>query len=118
MIQDCIDKICKLPIDFKNENKSPYDLAKDSKFEIYHDSISVSDIQRYLNENKNLLDKWQLWSWDKRTTGYYLSFEDNNAVGFINEKHQTTYKNEFNTSIDACSEFIYREISSILGLEK
>nr|WP_042297412.1 hypothetical protein [Nonlabens ulvanivorans] len=118
MIQDCIVKICNLPIDFKDKNKSPYDLAKESKFEIYQDSISVSEIRRYLIENKPLLNQWQILSWNKRTTGYYLSYEDNNAVGFINEKHQTTFKQEFDTSIDACSEFIYREISSILGLEK
>jgi hypothetical protein len=117
MINDCIIKICNLPIDFKNNDKSAFVLASESNFRLHNDKISTSDIKEYLKANMNLLEIWQQWSWDKRTTGYFLSFEDNNTVGFINEKHQTTYKKEFDSSIDSCSEFIYREISSILRLE-
>ena len=117
MIQDCIIKICNLPIDFKNNNKSAFDLATDSNFKLYHDKITLSDIREYLKANMNLLEVWQQWSWDKRTTGYFLSFEDNNTVGFINDKFQTTSKKEFDSPIDACSKFIYREISNILGLD-
>ncbi len=113
---DSIKKICELPVDFKKENKSAFQLLKESGFTNDSKSDAISKIKEYLQAHISLIDLWEIWSQDKRTTeGFYLILENKNVVGYFG----TTYKRKevaYKTAIDACSEFIFLEISQILNL--
>jgi hypothetical protein len=117
MTSDCINKICNIPIDFKQADKSAYALAEESGFDSAYENIDIDDIKNYLKNHNNLIDAWQQWSWNKRTTGYYLTLDKSPTIGELNEDGKTIFTKDFDSAIDACAEFIYREVSSILELE-
>ena len=111
-----IEKICSLPIDFKTTNKSAYTLAKESKFEEIYKDITTKDISNYLSIHGDLIDKWEIWSEDKRTTGYGLSISDNYSIFNMNEAAKIIFEKHFASALDACSEYILREVGSILDI--
>lgn len=116
MDNDKVKKVCELPIEFKKGIKSTFQLAKESGFENENKNDSIAKIKDYLQSHISLLNSWDLWSKDKRTTeGYYLQLGNKNIVGYLG-KNQNIKTLKFKTSIDACSEFIFLEISSILNL--
>ena len=113
----CIERICNLPLDFKIADKSPYNLAQESKFAELHTSISVQDIKEYLLRKIDLVDKWIMWSEDKRTCGYYLSITSQKfLIGELDRNQNLVFEKSFSNNIDACAEFILREIFSILDI--
>jgi len=116
MDSDSIKKICELPIDFKKQNKSAFQLSMESGFTNNDKRETITKIKEYLQEHISLIDLWEIWSQDKSTTeGFYLKLENKFIVGY----YGTTYKRKevaYKTAIDACSEFIYLEISQILNL--
>ena len=112
-----IEKICELPLDFKKSNKSTFLLAKESKFQEIYKEITTKDISNYLSIHKDLLDRWEMWSQDKRTTGYWLSITNIYEIGNINPKGETIFKKTFSSAIDACSEYILRELGNILDID-
>jgi len=100
-------------------NKSPITLARESGILDVADQISVRDIRSHLEKNIYLLEAWQIWSEDKRTIGgYFLSLNNSESVvGAIDSKGQTVFKKQFDTEIDAASEYILRKVFDILGQE-
>lgn len=54
---DCIEKICNLPLDFKVADKSSLTLLKESKFADFYNGIAKQDIKDYLSRHKNLIEK-------------------------------------------------------------
>lgn len=117
-MQDIIEKICNLPLDFAERNKSVFTLAIESKFADSYKDISKKEIEEYLNSNKHLINIWRTWSENKRTRdGYYLSIHNNkNSVGFVSSNGKIVFNQEFNTNIEACSEFILKELFGILNI--
>lgn len=115
---DYIQQICRLPITFKAGNKSPLTLVRESKFSKFYKGISPQNINEYLKENKRLMNSWQTWSEDKRTScGYFLSLSKGNCyIASMDENGRITFKKAFNSDIDACSEYIIREVCSIAGI--
>jgi hypothetical protein len=113
MDRDSIKKVCELPIDFKKENKSAFQLSKESGFTNVNKNDTISKIKEYLQAHVSLIDLWEIWSQDKRTTeGFYLILGNKNIVGYFG----ATYKRKevaYKTAIDACSEFIFLEMSQI-----
>ncbi len=117
MINDCISKVCNIPVDLNQGDKSAYALAEESDFRSAHQKIEIGDIKSYLQNHNTLIDKWQQWSLNKRTTGYYLTLEKSYTVGKLNKDGKTVFKKDFTSTVDACAEFIYLEVSQILQLE-
>jgi hypothetical protein len=111
-----IKRICELPVDFKHQNKSAFQLAKESGFTNENKGLTIAKIKEYLQDHISLIDLWEIWSQDKRTTeGFYLKIGNRNIVGY----YGSTYKREeinYKSAIEACSEFIFLEISCILNL--
>lgn len=48
MKQDCIDKVCNLPLTFKQVDKSFNALLTETKFQFFYKEISIADIIQYL----------------------------------------------------------------------
>ena len=117
-VEECVGKICRIPEDFRTSDKSPYQLAKDSGFLMFSESISTRDIEHNLIKNTKLIDAWQLWSLNKRTWGYCLTTGKSPAVSAMNQNATVTFNKAFDSNSEACAEFIYREVTSILGIDK
>ena len=115
---NCIEKICNLPLDFEVADKSSFTLLQESKFADFHNDITKQDIKDYLSRHKNLIDNWEIWSEDKRTWGYYLSISpDKYFVGSLDKDGKENFSKSFATAEDACAEFILKEVSAILDIK-
>jgi hypothetical protein len=115
--EKCILKICNLPVDFKLADKSSLTLLQESKFTDFHNVITKQDIKDYLLRNVNIIESWEIWSEEKRTSGYYLSISsDKYFVGSIDNNGKENFSKSFKTAEGACSEFILKEVSTILDI--
>ncbi len=115
---NCIEKICNLPLYLKVADKSSLTLLQESKFSNFYNNITKQDIKSYLSRHKNLIDNWKIWSEDKRTLGYYLSITpDKYFVGSLDKEGKENFSKSFETAEDACAEFIFREVSAILTIK-
>ena len=106
MNQDCIDKICNLPLTFKQVDKSLDALLNETKFKLFYKEISIADIIHYLQMHSNLLDIWKQYSDDKRTIGGFYYRE--NYIGSIDD---VTFDKTFTSDTEACDEYVLREVS-------
>jgi len=112
------EKLCNLPLDFKVADKSSLTLFQESKFADFYKVITQRDIKDYLSRHMNLIDAWKIWSEDKRTWGYYLSISpDKYFVGSFDKDGNENFAKSFDTAIDACAEFIFREANAILDIK-
>jgi hypothetical protein len=83
---NCIEKVCNFPLDFKVAEKSSVTLLQESKFADFYEVITQQNIKDHLSRHMNLIDLWKSWSEDKRTWGYYLSISpDKYFVGSLDE---------------------------------
>ncbi|NEU06905.1 hypothetical protein GZH53_01155 [Flavihumibacter sp. R14] len=111
---NCIEKVCNLPLDFMTADKSSVTLLQELKFASFANDISQQDIKDYLSLHKNLIDAWEIWSEDKRTWGYSLSISsDNYFVGSLEPGGKENFSKSFPKAEEACAEFILREVSAI-----
>ena len=115
---NCIEKICNMPSDFKVADKSSLTLLEESKFTDFYNVITKQDIKDYLSLHKKVIENWETWSEDKRTGGYYLSIRpDKYFIGSIDKDGKENFSKCFATIDDACAEFILREVSAILNIK-
>jgi hypothetical protein len=116
--ENCLEKICNLPIDFQISNKSSVILLQESNFIKYSNIISKQDIMDYLLLHKNLIDNWKIWSENKRSMGYYLLINSEKYfIGSLDKNGNENFSKSFTTAEDACTEFILREVSAILEIK-
>jgi hypothetical protein len=109
MKEDCIEKICSLPLNFNKGDKSVLALLNESQFLILYKEINVPDIIDYLQKHVNLIDIWKRFSENKRTSGgFYYS---TNYIGSLSDSN---FDKTFTSDIEACAEYILKEISRIL----
>jgi hypothetical protein len=79
---DCdlvIEKICRLPRDFRNGGKSLSQLAKDSGVIEQPDCITQSAIESYFRAHPDLLRDWSLYSQDQRSSTSWYIVESGNG---------------------------------------
>ncbi len=115
---NCIEKVCSLPLDFQVADKSSLTLLQESKFADFHNDITKQDIKDYISRHADLIDSWKIWSEDKRTWGYYLSISaDKYFVGSLDKDGKENFSKSFTTAEEACAEFILREVSAILDIK-
>lgn len=114
-----IRNICELPNDFNRGDKSAFKLCIESGFLISHRKDSLDSIKEYITNNPQIIEKWLIWSDDKRTDkGFFLHLEDKFIVGYVDYTKSGSIKTvEYKTDLAACSEFILLEICSILNIK-
>ena len=92
-----------------------FTLATESQFLTYSDQINISDIKTKLQNNIDLIEAWKLYSEDKRTTGgYYFTSKH---IGAMDSNAEVIFQKDFPSDLDACAEYILREVSSILDIK-
>jgi hypothetical protein len=115
-IQDMINKLIELPRNFNcTDNKSIYDLLKETGYFENHDQITLENIMVTLSHNPQYVNDWLVYSEDKRSfSGWYIKLEDNQkyVVGCLNESGNDV-NTEYSNSLDACAVFIKHELDSI-----
>ena len=113
-INNMIKEICQIPIKSKTENKSPYDLLKESGYFENSNALTIEHIEEYLNKNKDIVTEWLNYSSDKRTSSGWYIIEENKTtiVGYLNNGKSEQEK-EYTDLIQACAIFIFKEIGSI-----
>jgi len=113
-MNNMIKEICQIPIKLKTENKSPYDLLKESGYFENSKVLTIEHIMEYLNKNKDTVTEWLDYSLDKRTSSGWYFIEENKKpiVGYLNEGKREQEK-EYTDLIQACAIFIFTEIESI-----
>ena len=106
MKEECIAKICNLPITFNHGEKSLNTLLSESQFHQFYKEISTEDVIQYLQIHPDLLSVWKQYSDDKRTSGgfYYRS----KCIGSIGN---IPFDMTFTSDTEACAEYILKEIS-------
>jgi hypothetical protein len=117
MKSEIIKRVCNIPLNFKNVNKSPFTLAQESGILEIKELVSVEDFKFYLENNRDLLQAWQMWSENKRTTfGYFLFLKSSSSVvAAMDSKGNFIFRKSFANEIDAAAEYILREVFGILG---
>jgi hypothetical protein len=110
-LENVIEHLCRLPIDFYGGSKSILQLINASGFAQNPSVLSASSISRYLAHHPEIIEAWILWSDNKRaSSGWYFKRQ---ADGYIVGSHPNGEVFSFADPISACSEFIVREIPSI-----
>ena len=112
-----VAKICKLPEEFERvENKSFYQLLKETGVSGNKAIISIENIKNYLKNNVDLVETWLLYSMNKRTDeGWY--FKEGNkrtyVVGYLLKNGSSKDESKYADKIQACASFIHNELISM-----
>jgi hypothetical protein len=115
-IENVVSVIVNLPGDFKRfGNISSYNLLKQSGYFETYNKIEVKDIIVVLNRAPKLVNSWMSWSEDKRADSgwFFLKDKANNYIVDNYAAQKDSGKCIYSNPIEACAEFIKREIESI-----
>ena len=106
---DAIQKICNLPIEFRDGEKSPRDLIREAGLDVQ--SLTADSITAILKAKPELVAEWLQWSEDKRSSPghYFLSDGQRHVVGYYPGHEQV----EFADPIAACADFVIKEANAI-----
>ena len=110
-IQNSLEKIIRIPSNYRKGNSSPVTLLKESGYVELHEQINEPEIEEILKLYPQLINEWLLWSENKRSSPrwHFDKFEDDTyAVAYSIEGKEI----EFNTKDEfkACAAFIMHEI--------
>jgi hypothetical protein len=111
-----IQRLCQIPKEFRKGGKSPIQLVAESGVDQLESVMTVSALADYLDHHLHLVEDWLHWSEDKRgsPSWYFTSQEKNYEVGFYPEGESMF----FTDRIQACAEFIVREVSHIRDIRE
>ena len=107
-----IAAICAIPRLSRESNKSRIELVADSGYPTIRSSLTAADLRVYLNDNPGIVNDWEGWSEDKRTSeGWYLSSSGQGAtVGYVGRADSQVY---YQSRVEACAQFIVYELGEI-----
>src|SRR5437870_5632737 len=80
-----IERICRLPIDFKGGTKSALHLLRESGYLQLPLGLQRQDLKAFLQDKPDLQDAWLSWSEDKRVSSgwYFKATKTGYFVGFF-----------------------------------
>jgi len=104
-----VDRLCSVPRDFLGD-KTIIGLFQEASPDLSDRQEFVELVAGYLAHHQELLETWQVYSYDKRVDqGPYL---DGTEVGFYSAGRRAVQHYEH--PLDACADFIYLEASWVL----
>jgi len=106
--------VARMPVDFKEQGTlSAVELIRRSGVVENPQALSSAAVRSCLVEEPALVDAWEAWSQDKRTsTGWYFAPDGSRyVVGFYPSQEEST----FNDPFEACSAFILHEVQELMG---
>ena len=110
------EEICSLPVAFRSGNTSIRQLFEPARAHLAERDSFLAAVAKRLRERPDLIDAWQGYSEDKRTTGPVLRLSTMEVA--VYETHAGLHDiGHFTSRVDACAEFIYRGACSVLRRE-
>ncbi len=108
-----IAAICAIPRRFCHEEKSMRDLVAESGYYRVETILALELLHSHLNAEPSLIEDWERWSQDKRTSGgWYLTRSVGGlTVGSLDGRFEPT--RFYASAMEACAEFIVRELKSV-----
>lgn len=117
IINKILYKIVLIPnILTENREKSTFEILHDIQYFDYYKNISVSDIERVLKNDSQIVRNWIQFSEDKRVTaGWYFKKNNDNCfiVGFHEKNKGFSNTKKFHDPMRACAYFIKKELESL-----
>lgn len=112
----CIERICRLPLEFRKSNESFSTLVGESQFHVFCGYITQADVDDYLKKHFSLVAEWEKFSNDKRTPeGWYISINGGkNTVGKLTVNSSKPAEIQFQTPTEACAYYILKELQEII----
>jgi len=106
---DAIQRICNLPAEFRDGEKSSRDLVREAGINVRF--LTTDSIAAILKTKPELVTEWLQWSEDKRTSSgyYFLSDGQSYIVGY----HPGDERVEFADPIAACADFVVKEVNAM-----
>lgn len=106
--QDIVERICRLPIDFQQGNKSQNQLVQESGILDLPTQMARQSIQAYLRDHPDLVAVWLDWSADKRCSPSWCFLKEGAlySVSYFPDGERLL----FDDGIEACAEFILRDV--------
>ena len=115
-----LTNVCMLAHRYKRvgNDKSPVELLRESGYLALPSAATEQRILRYLQANKWLIESWQLWSLDKRTSaGWYFECSSSGAeVGYFAAGAGRRNVRKFSSCVEACAAFIVSEAQHLARL--
>ena len=115
-LDEVVEKVCRLPIDFYGGSKSMVELVWESGVEACPAALTAANILAYLRNNPTLVDQWLNWSANKRvTSGWYFARRRGDLVVGFHPQGETL---AFKDPVLACAEFVTREVAAIVKVPR
>ena len=113
--QSTLERLARLPLDFRDGALSPVDLVAHSGFDPSRHSLSPETFRDHLGNRPDLIDAWLQWSEDKRTSAPTWGFGIHQSGASISYNGEPPIERSFTSALDACAAFIVEEIKSLAG---
>jgi len=123
-----IERICAIPRDFYAlRDRSFYDLIEASGYREIRPTLTIEAIEATLEANPELVEPWQLWSMNKRTSGGWALGGDTERGWYVEQpfperlpdgRPNTAVRGERRTYARlsaACADYVLSEIDSALA---
>jgi hypothetical protein len=106
-----VERVCRLPIDFRDGTKSPLQLVRDSGYLENPVALTIEAVEDALRRKPELVDEWLGWSEDKRVSSgwYFLKAGTQFVVGYYPRGEKRLYADR----IAACADFVIHDVASI-----
>lgn len=109
--------VCNLPVVFRQGGKSARQLVQESGYVQHAERVTETSVRHYLAAHGELVEKWQMWSEDRRSDGWYLECgERKPEIGWCGSGVGRTKVRRFNTCLEACAALIIAEMNQVSGL--
>jgi hypothetical protein len=120
-IAECIVAICNFPLTYKNANMSPSAIFTNSKYGDQYEFISLEALEEHVKAHPELIDRWILYSQDKRWTpawAFTKNKSDGWVVSYIQESGKHGYEIIFGNATNACAFMIKMEFEELRLMNK
>lgn len=116
---DLIEAVCRLPLEDQATGRSHVDLVHRTGYLDRRGEVTIDRLHAYLSERPELIDAWQIWVTDNRSTPAWY-FKDVSPgrfeVGQVGRDGRMVASLVFDDRARACAEYIVRDVEQIAGI--
>jgi hypothetical protein len=112
--QEIGTRICQIFTEFQRRGVSVVQLVRESGYGGADAASLRGAVEEQLRTHPELIDDWLTYSGDKRTSsGWFFEDDDEVVVGYFDVTRGRSHEQQFADRLQACAEFIMREVDSI-----
>jgi hypothetical protein len=106
-----MEQICDMPVAFRRGSKSPIQLLEESGYFEMPNELTIEALAAFIGGHPSVIQVWLRWSEDKRvSSGWYFVRK---AGGYIVGQIPNGLQLPFSDDVQACAEFVVREVAAI-----